>query len=80
MAKHEDVRTRKILARNIRSRAAERNVTLNRLADFAGISRAHLFHILAGTRGASIDVVAKIASHFDLEAWELLVPPKRKRA
>jgi transcriptional regulator with XRE-family HTH domain len=65
---------RELLAENIRVLAAERGLALNALADFAGVSRAQLFAVLAGTTGPTIDWLAKLAAALEVEPWRLLNP------
>lgn len=65
---------RRLVARNIRSFAKARGMTLIALADFAGISRSQLFASLKGDRGGSLKYIAKIARVLDVEPWQLLHP------
>lgn len=53
--------------------AREKRLTLNTLADFSGVSRAHLFNVLSGSTSVSLDWIAKLATALELEPWELLV-------
>ncbi|MBI5495523.1 MAG: helix-turn-helix transcriptional regulator [Deltaproteobacteria bacterium] len=70
---------RRVVADNIRLCARRRRVSLNALADFAGVSRAQLYDVLAGRKAASTDWLGKIAAALDLEAWELLKPAEPER-
>lgn len=65
---------RELLAENVRQLAGERGVTLNALADFAGVSRAQVYEVLAGRTGPGIDWIAKVAAALEVEPWELLAP------
>ena len=65
---------RSLLAENLRVLAEERGVTFNALADFAGVSRAQLFAVLAETTGPTVDWLAKIAAALEVEPWQLLAP------
>lgn len=71
---------RKILAANVRRAAEERELPLNTLADLAGVSRSHLYALLAGERAATIDWIAKIAEVLGVEPADLLRPPVARRA
>jgi lambda repressor-like predicted transcriptional regulator len=63
-----------ILTANIRHEAAERGLALNSLADFAGVTRSHLFAVLAGDSYPTIEWLAKIAEALEVEPWRLLKP------
>jgi phage repressor protein C with HTH and peptisase S24 domain len=63
---------RRAVAANIRSIAKRRRRTINALADFAGVSRAQMFNVLAARTGATVDWLAKVASALDVEPAALL--------
>lgn len=65
---------RALVARNIRQQAKRRTVTLNALADFAGVSRSQLYDVLAKRKAPSLDWIAKIAKALAVEPWKLLQP------
>ena len=67
-----EVRT--TVAQNIRRFAEAKNLSLNRVADFAGIARPSLYRCLGGTESMTIDRLAKIAVALEVEPHELLVP------
>lgn len=69
---------RSVFARNVRSSAEARGVSLNSLADFAGVSRAQMYNVLAGNSSPSLDWIAKVATVLECDAWELLVPGDRR--
>ncbi len=60
------------LADSIRRLARQRKVSLNKLADFAGISRSHLSRILKCESSPSLAIVARLAAALDVEVAELL--------
>lgn len=60
------------LAEAIRRLVRRRKLSLNKLADFAGISRSHLARILKCESSPSLAVVAKIAEALDVDVAELL--------
>jgi len=65
---------RAVIAQNIRVIAERKKMVLEKLADFAGVSRAQLFNVLACTSSPSSDWLARVAEPLEVEAWELLVP------
>ena len=65
---------RTVVARNIRGLAEARGTPLNSLADFAGVSRAQLYSVLAGEAAPTTDWLAKIALVLEIEPWKLLAP------
>lgn len=64
----------KLFAARVREEALERGLSVNMLADFAGLARGFVSQLLRGEKGASLDTVEKIAAALDLEPWQLLVP------
>jgi len=69
---------RQLLAKNIRAAARRKGLTINQLADFAGVSRAQVFNVLGCETSATIDWLAKIATALEVEVWQLLVPPRQQ--
>lgn len=65
-------KTRNILAANIRRGIKSENLGVNKLADFAGVSRSQLYDVLGSKKGASVDWVDKIAVVLGIEPHELL--------
>ncbi len=65
---------RAVVAENIRVAARKRRVTINALADFATVSRAQMFNVLACSSSATTDWLAKVAGALDVEPWQLLAP------
>lgn len=65
---------RVVVAENIRGAARQKRVTINALADFATVSRAQMFNVLAGTSSATTDWLAKVAEALEIEPWQLLAP------
>ncbi len=63
-----------MIAENIRGAARQKGMTINALADFATVSRAQMFNVLAGTSSATTDWLAKVATALDVEPWQLLSP------
>lgn len=55
------------------------------LADFADVSVAHLYDVIAARKAASVDFVERVAEALQIEPWRLLVPndsertPQRRR-
>jgi predicted transcriptional regulator len=65
-------RIRTTLATNIRRRAERNGIGINRLADFAGVSRSQMYDVLGSKKGASVDWIDKVAEVFDVEPHRLL--------
>lgn len=65
---------RAVVAENIRAAARRKKVTINALADFATVSRAQMFNVLACTSSATTDWLAKVAEALEVEPWQLLAP------
>lgn len=61
-----------ILSTNIRKQVKRNQISLNRLADEAGISRSQLFNVLAEGTSPSIDWLDRLATALDTEVWKLL--------
>jgi DNA-binding phage protein len=68
---------RAILARNIRAYARERGVGHSALADFAGVSRAQLYAVLARRTSPTVDWLAKLSVALEVDASLLLARPVR---
>ena len=62
------------IAANIRSRTEEKGISLNKLADFAGLSRRQLFNFLSGERDITIGWLEKIALALDCDVHDLTGP------
>ena len=65
---------RELVAQNIRRLAAARGISLNHLADFAGIARASMYRCLGGDEAMTLDRLAKIAAALEVHPMELLRP------
>lgn len=66
----EEVRAR--LAARLREACEARKVSVARLAALSGISRNHLFGILAGRKSPTVDYLARMARALELEPGILL--------
>ena len=64
---------RAVFAKNVRNAAESRGLSLNSLADFAGVSRAQMYNVLAANSSPSLDWIAKVAKVLEVEPWQLLV-------
>ncbi len=62
------------VAARIRELAAQRHVSLNKLSDFAGVSRSHLARILNGESSPSLATLARIAFALDGSTRDMLPP------
>jgi len=65
---------RKVVAANIRQRAKKRRVSLNALADLAGIARSPFYKALSGSASFTTDRLCKLANALGCEAHDLLRP------
>ena len=63
---------RALVAKNIRAAAKRQGMSLNSVADFAGVSRSQFYDVLLRRKSASVDWLAKVAATLDVEPWELL--------
>ena len=66
---------REQIAENIRRLAEAKGYPLNSLADFAGVSRAQLYAVLAATTAPTTDWLAKVAAVLEVEPSQLLAAP-----
>jgi len=69
---------RELLASNIREIAGRKGMALNSIADFAAVSRAQLYDVLAGNKAATTDWIAKVADALEVEPWQLLAPSGKR--
>ncbi|MBC7792522.1 MAG: helix-turn-helix transcriptional regulator [Clostridia bacterium] len=60
------------LAHNLRRAIEKQGLGVNKLADFAGVSRSQLYDVLGSKKGASVDWIDKIAEVLKMEPWQLL--------
>lgn len=60
------------MAVNIRAAAKARGVGLNALADFAGVGRTQLYHVLAERKAATTDWLARLAEALEVSPRMLL--------
>lgn len=52
---------RAVVAGNVRAIASKRGMALNRLVDFAGVSRSAFYRAMAGRGSMTVDTLAKLA-------------------
>ncbi len=62
------------MAQNVRRATEKQGLGVNKLADFAGVSRSQLYDVLGSKKGASVDWIDKIAEVLKMEPWQLLRP------
>lgn len=62
------------IAARIREHAKKRKLSLNKLADFAGISRRQLGRIVNCEQSMMVSTLEKIAGALDVSVRELLPP------
>jgi transcriptional regulator with XRE-family HTH domain len=61
-----------IVAENVRSLAKQKGMTLDGLADFAGVSRRQLYNLLAGKHDVTLGWLEKVAEALDVEPTGLM--------
>lgn len=76
--KPDELRER--IADRIRETAAKRGISQRELADRAGVSRGHLWNVLAAKSSASVDVLAKIAEALDVDPDVLVRRPRKPQS
>lgn len=62
------------IAARIREHSRRRKMSLNKLADFAGISRSHLGRVLSCKQSPTAATLAKLAAALDVNTRDLLPP------
>ena len=65
-------RLRSTVSENIRWILDAWDLTVDEFSNRAKVSKSHVFNILNGTSSASVDLIARIATAFELEPSELL--------
>ena len=68
-----------VFAQRVTSLAKRRQLSINRLADFAGISRGFLSDVLRCRKAPTLRTIACVADALEVEPWELLKPEARDR-
>jgi len=64
--------SRPTVIKNIRRLAAERRLSMNRLADFAGVDRGNLSRIMSGKQSPTLRTLDSLAVALDVETAELV--------
>lgn len=62
------------MAANIRSIARRRGLSLNHLADFAGVSQRQLYAFLAGDVDVTLGWLECVASALEVDVLDLTIP------
>jgi len=62
------------LKRNLQTLAQKRSWTMEQVAQEAGVSRAHFFAIIMGTRSPSLAILKKISDALKVDVVDLLKP------
>ncbi len=70
---------RHIFAANLRMARAARGLSQEALAHDAGIARRYLSRIETANTWAGLEIVSKLAAVLEIEPYELLIPPPRRR-
>ena len=61
-----------VVIRNIRRLAEKRCLSMNRLADFAGVNRGNLSRIMSGKQSPTLRTLDGLATALEVETAELL--------
>lgn len=72
-------RYRHIFATNLRKARHARGISQETLAADAGVDRRYLSDVELGKTSTGLDFIVKLAAVLDVEPYELLKPPTRKR-
>lgn len=59
------------LAKRIRSLMSEKDLSVNRLADFSGIGRGRMSELLAGKSSPTVRTLGRIAEALDVDVRDL---------
>jgi transcriptional regulator with XRE-family HTH domain len=70
------IELRRLLAENVRDLAKEGNVSLNKLADMAGISRPTMHFLVMARSSVGVDTIAKLADALGQPPARLLADRK----
>jgi len=62
------------LKRHLQALAKKRNWTMEQVAQESGVSRAHFFAVIMGTRSPSLAVLKKISDTLKVDVTDLLKP------
>jgi transcriptional regulator with XRE-family HTH domain len=68
---------RTVLASNLRQALAKKGISIEVLAEEAGVSRSQLYDVLSEKKAATVDWLDKVGSALGVAPWQLL---KEKRA
>lgn len=63
-----------VLAKNVRAAIARKGVSIDTVADLAGVSRRQLYSVLSGEYDVTVGWLEKLAEVLDAEVWRLLQP------
>lgn len=66
------IELRAAVAANVRALARRRGLSLNRLVDFAGVTRSAFYRALSGRGTMTVDTIAKLAVALEVAAARLL--------
>jgi transcriptional regulator with XRE-family HTH domain len=70
---------RQIFATNLRKTRHAKGLSQEELAFDAEMDRTHLSEIENGKTWAGLEIIGKLAAVLDVEPYELLMPPPRRR-
>lgn len=68
-----------IFIERVTEKAEAKGLSLNRLGDFAGVSRGYMSMLMRAQKMPTIAIVAKLAAALEVEPWELLRVGKTRK-
>ena len=71
---------KEVFAKRVTWFAKKRQLSVNRLADFAGISRGFLSDVLRCRKAPTLRTIACVAEALEVEPWELLKPGSERES
>jgi transcriptional regulator with XRE-family HTH domain len=68
------------VVRLLRKERIRREISLNRLAEKAGLSRSMVSYVERGMRNPTLDTLLRIAEALDLDLWKLIKRASTRRS
>jgi transcriptional regulator with XRE-family HTH domain len=70
---------RQVFAINVRRLRHQRGLSQEGLAYEAGVNRTYMSRLEKGASYAGLEIIGKLAAVLEVEPFELLIPPPRRR-
>jgi len=74
----EDQRLQTVVCERIREAARRKGLSVNRLADFAGLSSSYLSAVLRGEKSPTLRTLDRVATALEIDPFVLLGPEPRE--